>query len=302
MIPKFPKFRKLELTDQKDIENISLNYPAYSDFDFANMWIWNENNEVEISTLNSNLVVIIKNWVANDLVCSFLGNNKVNETLEEIFNYLETNKKDVAGIGLVPEISLVNVDPNKYTTLIDRNNCDYVYDLKSLAEYKGPKYASKRNLLNIFSNKYKDLSLQQLDLSKGKVVKSIAELNEKWILNRQNADLEYFLQKEMIALEKLINHKFKNIIGLGLFIEDSLISYSILSLAASKYALGLFSKYDSTYRGLNEYMMNKSAQYLFDKGYVYLNAEEDLGLSGLRFSKNSFRPKEFLQKYSVYKR
>ncbi len=32
MIPKFPNFKKIELSDRADVEKFTLKYPPYSDF------------------------------------------------------------------------------------------------------------------------------------------------------------------------------------------------------------------------------------------------------------------------------
>ncbi len=35
MLPQFPQFKPLELTDKEDIENFTKNFPPYSDFSFS---------------------------------------------------------------------------------------------------------------------------------------------------------------------------------------------------------------------------------------------------------------------------
>lgn len=301
MLPKFPEFKKLELSDQKTIEAIAFKLPPYSDYIFANLIAWDEKGEVEISELNGNLLVITKDWVAHDIVCTFLGCNDVNGTLDKIFKYLETTRKDVVGISLVPEVCIKEIDSTKFKVILDSSNSDYVYDLKELVQFKGAKYASKRNLLNLFKSNHKGIDFKMMDLSSDEYIKQILALNKKWMQNKDTQEMEYFLNLEQAALNKVLVSKLPNLVGLGLFNKGELLSYNILVIGANKYAVGLFMKYDSTHRGLNEYMINKSAEYLVAQGCEYLNAGEDLGLAGLRFSKNSFRPVFFLNKYSVYR-
>lgn len=40
MIPKFPEFKKLELSNKEEIENFTSKFPPYSDFNFVSMWCW----------------------------------------------------------------------------------------------------------------------------------------------------------------------------------------------------------------------------------------------------------------------
>ena len=57
MIPQFPEFKSLELSDKKDIESFTKRFPPYSDFNFVSMWSWDIKEEIRISQLNGNLVV-----------------------------------------------------------------------------------------------------------------------------------------------------------------------------------------------------------------------------------------------------
>lgn len=59
MIPEFPEFKKLELSDEEKIEKITKKFPPYSDFNFVSMWSWNIYNTVTISQLKKNLVVLL---------------------------------------------------------------------------------------------------------------------------------------------------------------------------------------------------------------------------------------------------
>src|SRR3989338_5939738 len=100
MIPKFPKFKKLELSDKKDIEKFTSKFPPYSDFNFVSMWSWDIKGEMRISILNENLVVRFTDYITGEPFFSFLGNNKVNETAEAL---IDLSKKE----GLKPMLKLV---------------------------------------------------------------------------------------------------------------------------------------------------------------------------------------------------
>ncbi|MGA9396241.1 MAG: hypothetical protein WCA83_14480 [Azonexus sp.] len=41
MIPDFPEFKPLELTDRAAIEAVVHAFPPYSDFSFTNLYAWN---------------------------------------------------------------------------------------------------------------------------------------------------------------------------------------------------------------------------------------------------------------------
>lgn len=84
MIPEFPEFKKLELSDKKDIEQFTSKFPPYSDFNFVSMWSWDIKGEMRVSQLNDNLVVRFTDYLTGEPFYSFLGNNKVNDTAEKL--------------------------------------------------------------------------------------------------------------------------------------------------------------------------------------------------------------------------
>ena len=49
MLPTFPEFKPLELSDKNDVENFTSKFPPYSDFNFVSMWCWDIKEEMRIS-------------------------------------------------------------------------------------------------------------------------------------------------------------------------------------------------------------------------------------------------------------
>ncbi len=105
MLPEFPNFKKLELTDKEDVEKITSKFPPYSDFNFISMWSWDTKGEMRISQLNNNFVVRFTDYLTGEPFYSFLGDNKVNETAEAL---LELSKKEkvMPKLQLLPEESI----------------------------------------------------------------------------------------------------------------------------------------------------------------------------------------------------
>src|SRR3989338_2938897 len=56
MIPQFPQFKRVEITDREAVEAHTHKYEPYSDFNFTSLWAWDTNGERMISELNGNLV------------------------------------------------------------------------------------------------------------------------------------------------------------------------------------------------------------------------------------------------------
>lgn len=298
MIPIFPYFKNLELSDKENIEKITFQYPPYSDFNFECMWAWDVNNSIKISLLNGNLILLARDIFSNEIICSYLGNFKLTDTLANIFEFLDTTGTVFPKISFVPELSLKGLDFNKYFIEIDLKTCDYIYDLKQLSEYAGNQYMQKRGRTNIFTRNYPSTQVKIINLRNEIQKEEILNLNDSWIINKTKYHSDMDLNKEMEAIARFIRADFKNIFCVGIY-QKELIGFSVFSFHQDDYVINHFFKGDVSYKGVYEFLMRESAILLSDLGFKYLNFQEDLGLPGLRQSKMTYRPISFLKKYYV---
>ena len=75
MIPEFPQFKPLTLSDKEGIERITQKYPPYSDFNFMSMRSWDIKGKIKISKFNNNLVARFTDYLKGNPFFSFLGDN-----------------------------------------------------------------------------------------------------------------------------------------------------------------------------------------------------------------------------------
>ncbi len=299
MLPKFPEFKKLELSDQQEIEKIFLKYEPYSDFDFASLWSWDVDQKIRISNINGNLVAILYDHFTGQPFYSFLGDKEVAKTIKQIFAFSQITENHLPILRAVPEVSLRGIDFNKFLIEIDLNNCDYVYSTADISTYDGPKYSHKRKLYNRFTRNNPDRSIEILDITKTEIVHKIIELSNCWLQNKGTEDEGLNLKKELKAIERFLSAGFNDTLCIGLFVKDKMIGYQLCTLLPNKYSICHFGKIDTSYHYAFEYMMSKSCELLLERGVNFLNTEEDLGLPQLRFSKDSYRPTAILRKYTI---
>ena len=81
MIPTFPNFKKLEISDKKEVEEYTSNFPPYSDFNFTSLWAWDTNEKRMISKLNGNLVVQFTDYITCEPFFSFLDYSSHSNTI-----------------------------------------------------------------------------------------------------------------------------------------------------------------------------------------------------------------------------
>ncbi len=300
MIPEFPQFKSIELSDKEEVEKITHKYPPYSDFNFVSMWSWDIKGEMLISMLHGNLVVGFTDYLTGEPFYSFLGNNEVNDTVEKL---LELSKKEGSinpTLKLVPEDSIKGLDEKKFKIIEDRNHFDYVYDLKKLSEYKGSEYHIKRNSISSLLRKTQNIYTKKIDHQDEKNKYHIFSLNNEWLAHKKSKDPFFNIPNELIAINKFLSANFKNAYAVGVFEGEKMIAYFIGEILSNDHAVGHFCK-ATKYNGLFELIMKESSVISLDLHVRFLNFEQDLGVDGLRTSKMSYRPVNFLKKYLITK-
>jgi hypothetical protein len=296
MIPEFPQFKKLELSDKNDVEKFTSKFPPYSDFNFVSMWSWDIKDGMLLSVLNNNLVVRFSDYLTGEFFYSFLGNNQVNETVKKL---LELSKKEglEMKLKLVPEDSLKGLDLNKFKTEEDRDNFDYIYDVSLISEYTGAKFSDKRSNVSSYLRKFLNIRTEILDLKNPSIQKGVIKLDEKWLKQKKEKNIDYdFNSSEIVAIEKFFQSEMLNIISIGIFDYKRLIGYSFFEILPNKYCICHFAKADNLFKDTYDYLIKEGTEILKSRGCIFLNYEQDLGLRGLRKSKMSFRPVNFLKK------
>ena len=298
MIPQFPQFKKIELTDKDDVEKFTKKYPPYSDFNFVSMWSWNIQGEMRLSILNENLVVHFTNYLTGKLFYSFLGDKKVDETTSTLINF-SMDKGLKPRLYLIPEIVADKLDINKFIIKEDRDNFDYIYDINLISELKGATFSDKRNRVNSFVKKFPNIRIENLDFKNPTTEIDILKLDAEWLKDKIKKDINYkFNINESMAIDSFFKSKLKNIIGVGIYDDKILVGYSIFETLPNGYSICHFCKAKTHFNSIYDYLVKESAKILRSKGFSLLNYEQDLGIPGLRHAKNSFRPINFLKKFT----
>lgn len=298
MIPKFPNFKSLEIIDKPEIEILTKQYDPYSDHNFVSLWSYNIGDDLQLSSLNGNIVIRFQDYITNELFYSFYGNNDVTETIKKL---LEQAKKDriIEELRLIPEINFLNYQkPEIFRIDEDRDNFDYIYSTEEISKLLGSKYANKRNKINNFLKKNLKVGTVLLDLDDKNTHKLILSIFSIWKKNKGKKEKDTY--HELKAVKKLLKHaKHFELICHGVYIDNYLKGFSVVEIIHNNFAVFHFVKADPSHMGIFEFIYNKTAQELFKRGCLYINREQDLGISGLRIAKESWRPINFLKKYKI---
>ncbi len=294
MIPTYPNFKKLELSDKKEIELHTEKFPPYSDFEFVSLWSWDVKEEVEVCWLNDNLVVKFTDYVMGSPFYSFLGTSRVNETCEQLLS-LSSLRGYGSALGLVPHVSIEGLSGDVFAIYESREHFDYMYDIESHVTLAGGKLKARRNFLNGFLKLYPHYEAVHLDLSQAGDRAQVLDLCHRWEQHKG-----YSIPNENAAHHRFLSgaSQFKYT-AVGIRLDDKLIAYCSTIMLPNGNANALFEKVDIDYHGVHALLRSEVAKDLNSRSHRYLNYEQDLGIESLRKSKMAYVPDHFLKKYSV---
>ncbi len=298
MIPTFPKFKKIEISDRADIECITRKFPPYSDFNFTSLWSYDIKEEVRISQLNKNLVVRFNDYITGEPFYSFLGDTKVNDAL---YHLLELSIREglPPTLKLVPEISVKKCDSARFNIQEDRSHFDYIISVERLMPHDGNnrRLSSRRRLIKKFKES-NDFQVTTINIQDKNIQKQIDSVFVKWESQvNQDKEITKHLHSTIERFFKMDN--FQDIIAFGVYINSKLVGYSINGYH-NGYAVGHFQQGNKdVFSGIYALLMHETAPLLAKLGVIYVNLEQDLDIPGLRSWKMSHKPSTFLKKYII---
>lgn len=301
-IPKFPTFKKLEIEDKEEIEDYVKKFAPYSDYNFTSIWAYNVEDDIIVSQLNNNLVVRFRDYITNDPFYSFIGKNKISDTIDQLLKFSVHNKLPPI-LKLIPEDVIRSEDhlDDLYDIKEDVDNADYIVQTEDLAKLEGGKYEHKRWRVKKFIKNFPGYNFTELDLQKKDIQAQIFILFEEW--EKEKAKSREDTGHELIALQRLLAqaHKLK-LVGIGVYHEGHMIGYIISEIVHDRHIVGHFMKANPRFTGVTEALYNYNAQHIAKKNVAHINMEQDLGIEGLRESKLSWRPHHYLKKYIISKK
>lgn len=295
MIPEFPTFKKLEITDKKVIEDFTKQYPPYSDYNFTSLWSWNTKDEVRVSILNGSLVIKFTDYITGEPFYSFLGSNETDDTVRRLLHWVKSTGLTPI-LKLFPEHSTHNINSRDIIINEDFDNFDYILSVPEMMTYKGNKLGAKRNFVNRFKKRYRSTT-HILDLNDEIVQKKIKDLFLLWAKHKNFSHED--TENEFAALSRVFSvAQYSQFITVGIFSNENLIGFSIIEIVGNGYAILHFEKADTvSYVGIYPYVMQETAKAILSKGCEFLNYEQDLGIPGLKKCKESYQPCAYLKKY-----
>jgi len=295
------RFKKIELNDLEKIRNFSSNFEPYSDFNALSIWTYNTEGLAEYCLYTDNLILKYTDYLTNKIFLTLLGATQVPSTLEQIFSYAKESRTDQT-LKLVPEVTVNTIKQiGELDITEDEDNFDYIYSLEDLAKLEGSYHKDERNLCHNFLKAHLDNCIDVLDINDQKVKGILLDIYNKWIINKEiSGKGKEEKETELTAFKRLLrDSEHFEVVCLGIKVGNNYIAFTVSEPINNGFVMSAFAKADTNYKGSFQYINQKQAEYLYNKGYKFLNLEQDLGIPGLRQAKRAWHPVRYLKKYTI---
>lgn len=280
--------------DTKAVWNSFLNpFPfRNSSYQFTNLYLWRRYNNTMYAA-NDRALYIKKGLETPYFMAPIYHNfSDAHGAYEQLFTYMKENGHELT-LRDVERSQLEDLKrlPFSFTYELHRDQQEYFYSVDNLRSYQGKALHKKKNHFNNFirNNEY---TVKYIEDS----VDDCIALAEKWFADNEYSPQLYY---ELQGIRDLFQNREQfNLKGLAVFIDGVCQGFTILEVIHEDVILNHIEKAEKTYNGLYAFLV-KRAMEAFGDGVLYTNREQDLGIPGLRKSKESYMPLFLEEKYIV---
>jgi hypothetical protein len=295
MIPEYPKFKFVELSDLSHISKHLKHYTCdVCELNLANIFIWRNFDHPQLTCINHNLCIYVSPANEPPYFLEPVGKHKL----------LETTGVCLKHAGKMSRLSsefIAKLPKENYKISEIRNQFDYIYETKALAELKGRKFDGKRNHIKKFKQRHPNYKFIPLT---PKHLKDAFKFFEEWFAIRKESrhfpKLAYTSQKAAIG-ETFTNFDKLNLIGGALYFEGEMKGFTAGSFLNKETITVHFMYGHPALQGISQLLLWEACNKIFSSA-KYINLEQDLGIPGLRKAKLSNYPLRLEKKYEIMPR
>ncbi len=303
--PSFPLFRKLLPEDRDAYLTFYHDVEPYSDFSFNNLIIWLDlRDDLEASQLGQCIILRFSNPFEKGITSySILGKHGCLGAVEAVFD-LQINLGQEAKLAIVPECVISNMlsRPDLPQNLVVRANSDhrdYLFDVAEFATLEGRKFHHLRRNLRTFHKEYSaNVRVGELDLNTPFAQNHLFTLLAEWRPQMMKNDP---LFDDIKALQRHIKYQqWCPAKCLGFFLDGQIFGFSVYHYPPQKgWAIFNHLKNSRDIKFSFDFIFYTTLTRLRKEGIAMVNAEQDLGMPGLRMHKTQLGPVDYLYRYDI---
>ena len=286
-----PDLHPLTLTDRSLVSAYLRSHPPeISEHTFTNLFIWQPYRPILFSEIENSLVFLVK--AAQEKGKYILFGPPVGKL--SIPDVLSIFGPSVIGAVRIPDLNAENLSVSGLAITPDRDNADYVYRVKDLAELKGRHYAKKRNHIKQCLNSH---ACEYVPIT-SELIAECETMQENWC-NTRDCGRNPGLCNESNAIAEIFAHFNElELLGGAVRVDGIIQAYAIAEALHPGTAVWHFEKAMAEIPGLGQLINQWFSKYGLIN-FEYVNREQDLGIQGLRQAKKSYFPHHMVPKNCI---
>ena len=267
------------------------------EYTFVNQYLWGRQ---EYAFVGGSLV-LFAHWDGQSTYVYPVGGSDHRQVVELLM--ADAQKRGIPfrlfGINDRNKIQLEAEFPGLFHFQPRRGSFDYVYDIHRLADLGGKKMQQKRNHINRFIDAHPDWTAEPIGPENLDECRAMAA--DWYDRQEDHPDKDFTLEKRALrrAFDAFAELQMD---GLAIRTGGRIVALTMGNRINDRFFDVNFEKAYGDIQGAYAIVNREFARMLRDKypALEYLNREEDMGLPGLRKSKESYHPDMLLQKYRAY--
>ncbi len=288
---------RLKTIRKQDLDYLSrhyLKYEPYSDFNVVSMWGYMIPG-ARYATTGDTVLYEMTDYTKHTTYLTIFGDKDTRDTIKQLATRTKSSQIIFEGVPestckhLLNWDALVNIEA-------DTDNHDYIFAVDDIANMRSVGLHSKKKSINKLLRKHPKLHIETIDLNDPKKRRQIYELFRRWIQQSGSTDWS----TEFRALKREIKLYDYEITAIGAYDDNRLVGFTINEIEPNGYYQGHFGKADYRYPGLGVLLEVETAR-IVQKiyGSKFMNLQQDLGIEGIRYYKQTLGPCGQLKKYRV---
>jgi hypothetical protein len=287
-------FVPLTIKDRPIFREYEQKYPLTgSDCNFTNLFIWQNYYRFQWARVGDSLCVKANPDGGKPFCLPPLGD----KSNLEAWDFLK-DSLPIPFFNRVPESCKDFISQERPGWLIvpDRDNDDYVYLNNKLITLSGRIMHQKKNHYNYFRQNYPH---EVLRITRD-LFPEMLFMSERWMgFKLEQGWEDSHLTKEKEAIQNILeNYEELEVKGVAIKVNGRVEAFSIGEMLNEDTIVVHVEKGNPEIRGIYVAICSNFCRELFPEA-TYVNREQDLGLPGLRHSKLSLKPANFVHKFSL---
>lgn len=290
------EFHSFDISDKDAIDKILRTEPqTLAEYTFACLAAWQWAHDHSYSIVHDNLLLLQMKIDGKSHLLQPMGTFSSSDQ-ELLLQRIKSSDYPIK-IARVSDSFLLRYPEfcKNFHAMPEHNLANYLYRAEDLASLASGHFEKKRNLIAQAKHMY-EWEAQEMSAASLAECLNIFEASAE---SRASSGGEV-VSKELVALKySLDNFDALNLSGLFIYSVGKPVAFSIFESLNSNTAVVHFEKAVRSYKGLYQVINQETAKVLAQRGFTYINREEDLGIPGLRHAKISYFPVAILSSYSL---